>query len=1612
MIVMRLGSKQEPDTSSAPLTLSVHDLNGGTMTSRKRSAVRVAPDSPADSTARSHESPLVVVIGSSAGGLEALTALLMSLPNGLNATYVVAQHLAPDRDSSLVELLGRATKLPVVAANSGVRLQPGTIYICPRGGDFRIQDGVVVAVESVEGPGPNPSIDVLMSSVAASKVNAVGVILSGTGVDGSIGVRELHRPGAVTIAQLPATAKFESMPQAAIDTGSIDLVLAPDDIGAAIAMVCADMPQRRSAVATPADQGAAAKTEPKPLSTDAAGVASDDVKPEGDDVSPDEIEIGPDDREQLDRILAALVAFKGVDFAEYKDSTFARQCARRQMLTGKLDLGAYRAFVESDPDEAGRLAQALLVSVTSFFRDPDVWESLRKLLVEVADPDREFRIWVPGCATGEEAYTVAMVAASAFELSSDFALRIKIFATDLSETSLEVARRGRYSEHSVSAIPAEYRKRWMRLEGVQWVVDSALRESIVFAQHNIAQDPPFPQIDVLTLRNTLIYFQSTLQQRVMQLCHFSLKPGGLLVLGTAERIGEPKGLFTARDESKRIYARLPGLASKTWIIRPKVIADGGRVAAMAATVGHESPRLHQALVAAYVPPGLVVDADGDVIEIVGDVSPWCRLGPGQLSHHAIALLLGEFRQSARQLLIQAKHSGPEGFSRDLAGPTGPVRLTVRSIGPEESGWQVLSFLDLPQPDRLTLSQGDAEAVPREKLVRVERELRITEKALQSTIEELETSNEELRSLNEELQASAEEIQASTEEVQASNEELEASNEELNSLNSELQLRGNELARSNTELQNIQSSLTSGLIILDRQMQISRFTPLAVRLFPLIDSDIGRPLMQIPPTVPVPNLERALRECVSQGKKATVEVSSATQDFLIQYAPYTVADGSVEGALLTISDVTDLLPARRRVARALADFEIVTDALRTVVWQRGLTGELLFLNHAVEDVYGISRPHVLATPALLMEAIHPDDRSRVVQAARTAVGRWEVEYRIVRPDGAMRWVEESAIEVAANDVHEGYTVGSVLDVTARVAAEVIAKEARVDAARQAELLRAAIDTSYLGVVVLDVDGRIVRVNEIFAELVGVSERSLIGASLGAMIPNYDGPEDEDLSQSVWSEPGVVHRILRTHDGESLWVAVASHAVESGAADPESSAAWVVMVHDLTRLRDHAGELVLQARFDQLTGALTRAHFRDRLNEELAREVRTGRGVAVLWLDLDGFKDVNDRHGHRAGDAVLREVSKRLEGAARRQDSVGRLGGDEFAMIVTEFNNLDSLEAVAARVLSVLRSPIPGPDGMLYVTASIGIAIGPADGRDADSLMHSADTAMYVAKEAGRDSHAYFQSEMNDRAELHASRRHDLTEAIRSKKFEMAYQPIIDLRSGHIDMAEALVRWKRDGELVSAAEFIDVIKDSGQLRPLGNIVLGLVDEDLIALDSHGSTVLMPISINLSPEELEGRDLVNRVMDWEPPGGFGRIVIEVTEATLMAHQGRAVEALGLLRRLGATIAIDDFGTGFSNLSMLERLLPSIIKIDRSLLVSAEKDSKSREILAAAIVLGHALSARVVVEGIETKEQCDLAASLGADLGQGYYYTRPMPMSQMNDWGLAHRAEADKVLATVVKS
>jgi len=1523
--------------------------------------------------------PFVVAIGSSAGGLEALTQLLSSLASGVNAVYVVAQHLAPDHDSSLVELLSRATDLEVVQSVDGTVLRAGRVIVASPGTDVRIDNDVLSVTPSGEGPGPNPSIDQLMSSLAHGGRHVVGILLSGTGSDGSLGLRDLHSAGGVIIVQEPATAKFPGMPESAIATGLVDLVLRPEQMGQVIARLGEEFPELPDSghdADSDGEHGEGGHTLTGLVDGDGS------VRP---------LVSAPT---ELAEILTVLTAVTGVNFGEYKDSTLIRQCMRRQVLTGMPNLGAYRDLLHRDADEVKLLGQALLVGVTSFFRDADVWDALTIHLQRTIHRDRDYRVWVAGCATGEEAYTVAMIVASIMGVASDRALPFKVFATDLSESSLEIARRGHYSDDAVVDIPVAFRDRWMQRSGQEWVVKPILRDAIIFARHDMTSDPPFPQIDLITLRNTLIYFKPSLQRRVIEMCHFALEPGGTLVLGTSERPNDGQELFVAEDQDHRIYTRLPGPSGQRWVVKKPARTTSHENVVDGVPDSDVRQRLLGALVAGLLPPGLVVDQQGDVIEVLGDVTPWCRLAPGQLSRSANSFLNQEFRQPVRQMLIQARHSGESGVTRDVETPSGVVRITARSLGALAEGIEVVTFVDVPQVGPVV--DDDSSVVSRVEFDRVTDELHITEAALQVTIEELETSNEELRSLNEELQASAEEIQASTEEVQASNEELEANNEQLNTLNRDLETRSDALFTAKTELENIQSSLTSGLVIVDRNLRISKFTPLSVRLFPLIESDLGRPLLDIPTSVAAPGLEAALRSTVLHGERVSMEVSSKSQDFLVQIAPYVVNDGSTIGALLTISDVTDLLSARRRVAQALEDFELITDSLRETVVQRDSAGVILFLNSAVERMFGLSRPHVLAEPELLLEAIHPDDRTRVSAAAEAAAGRWDVQYRIVRPDGTIRFVEESALTTAGGEHHGAYSVASILDVTERVEAQERADAILVESQRRNDILRALLESSYLGLVILDGEGRILQINDCFGELIGLPAKSLIGTSLASLIPNFDGPEDLDAAESMWSEPGVVHRVLRTHDGRSLWVAVSSRPIEHDDASASSErrpAAWVVSIHDLTRIRDHTGELVMQARFDQLTGSLTRAHFRDRLNEELARDTRNRRGVAVLWIDLDGFKDVNDRHGHRAGDAVLREVATRLEGTARRQDFVGRLGGDEFAMIVTEFNNLESLETVATRVLAVLRNPIPGPDGLLYITASIGIAVGPDDGPDADSLMHSADVAMYVAKDSGRDTHAYFQGAMNDEAEHNASQRHDLTEAIRSHDFELAYQPVVDM-NGHIVMAEALVRWKRNGELVPASEFIDTIKDSGQLRPLGQIVLGLIDADLKFLDGARPGDALPITVNISPEELEARDLVKRVMDWDPPGGFGRIVVEVTEATLMAYQGHAVEALRLLRRLGATIAIDDFGTGFSNLSMLERLEPKIIKIDRSLLVSAESGDRARAILDAAVGLGRALGAQVVMEGVETQAQSNLSTKLGVDLLQGFYIARPMPIGELVHW------------------
>jgi two-component system CheB/CheR fusion protein len=416
---------------------------------------------------------------------------------------------------------------------------------------------------------------------------------------------------------------------------------------------------------------------------------------------------------------------------------------------------------------------------------------------------------------------------------------------------------------------------------------------------------------------------------------------------------------------------------------------------------------------------------------------------------------------------------------------------------------------------------------------------------------------------------------------------------------------------------------------------------------------------------------------------------------------------------------------------------------------------------------------------------------------------------------------------------------------------------------------------------------------------------------------------------------------------------------------------------------------------MTGLTNRSHFGDSL-ANLLRAPDTS--LAVLWIDLDNFKEVNDRFGHHAGDMVLLEVATRLKSLVRRNDVVGRIGGDEFAVLLTALDDARGPDPTALRVIEALRQPVLIGSDLVFISASVGIAVSPDDGDTCELLLQNADVAMYEAKRLGRDRYAYFNSEMNERVHDRAESVQRLRVAIREGEFVMHYQPIFNTDTGALRGAEALLRWTLDGRVAEASEFVPLAEESSQIRALGAHVFRLVPDDLQMLSSTTGGTTLQVGINLSADQLDERALFDLLTAWDIPGGFPRLVVEVTESAVLDRRRQANETLALLRRLGASLSIDDFGTGYSSLSLLERLRPDSIKLDSSLLHRARDDIRGVALLRASVELARSLCAEVVVEGVETEADRRLTVELGAEMAQGYFLARPMPIEELVEFARTH--------------
>ncbi len=879
----------------------------------------------------------VVGVGSSAGGLEALRPFVANLPAQSDMAYVIAQHMAPQYRSMLVQLLRRETNLPIREIEHGSVLEPDTIHICPPNKDVRLNGDRLMLKEPSAPHGPKPSVDVLFATLASVKgPHAIGVVLSGTGSDGSQGVRAIKAHGGLTVAQLPSTAKYDGMPSAAIETGCVDLRLAPHEIG----------PELASIVRFP--RAVSLMEENSDRSEDTMGAIFQVV------------------RERTD-----------IDFSKYKPSTIRRRLERR-LTANRIDsLDAYLDFIKSNRDEPNLLTKDILISVTSFFRDEKAFIDLDEVLGEVIAAKQagdSLRLWIPGCATGEEAYSFAMLLADRLS-GNPRGIKVQIFATDVDLEAMAHARRGIYSETTVENLDARFVKRHFEPIGQAFQVRKVVRDMVVFARQDLAKDPPFVRVDLISCRNLLIYFDATLQDQVLRTFHYALNPGAYLFLGKSESLGHNAELFRpVRAPSSKVFKKrvsqgvgpaLPAFGS----LRARLPESSGRPAPQRSQETVESLAV-RAYVNSAMPPSVVVDENLDILFLHGDLSPFIHMPQGKPDMNLARMVVDDLRTESRALVHKCRNEGgPVQGTRRTLHPDGRLpfaaRLVVRPMG-ASIDHDTLFLVSFETTDSVIETAGSSGedgseaagvAASREadmRAIELEQELIATREHLQTVVEELETSNEELQALNEELQAANEELQSSNEELETSNEELQSTNEELTTVNEELQIRTTELADANSDLINIQDNIGFAMVVVDSYYRITRFTPPAVRLFGLLPSDVGQVITTIPTHLGLKNLREQLGSVMRDHHGVEEVIETDDRVYRMRIMPHRNGQGETDGAILAFIDETESREQQFRIVQNEQWLRLITDSVPVSISFVNEDQKVTFCNRYFTETFGLNQ----------------------------------------------------------------------------------------------------------------------------------------------------------------------------------------------------------------------------------------------------------------------------------------------------------------------------------------------------------------------------------------------------------------------------------------------------------------------------------------------------------------------------------------------------------------------------------------------------------------------------------------------------------------------------------
>ncbi len=1067
----------------------------------------------------------IVGIGASAGGLEALEEFLRHVPLHCGMAFVVVQHLDPTHKGAVVELLQRITGMPVVQVKDAQKVESDHVYVIPPNKDMSILHRVLYLLPPTSPRGLNLPIDFFFRSLAADQQErSIGVVLSGMGSDGTLGVRAIKEKAGTAFVQSLESAKFTAMPRSVIDTGLADVV-AP----------AAELPARIMAY----HKRAAYLAKPEPQLEDKQHSA-------------------------LDKVFILLRSHTGNDFSLYKKSTILRRIERRMSLHQMDSMAAYVRYLRENPREVELLFKELLIGVTSFFRDPAAWEHLKKEvlpeLVLSREQGRLVRAWVPGCSTGEEAYSLAIVLFETLnELKPTATISVQIFASDLDRDAIELARQAIYPANIAADVTPERLNRFFHQEERGYRVRKEIRDMVVFAPQNIIMDPPFTKLDILSCRNLLIYLSQDLQKKLIPLFHYALNPGGILFLGNAETVGTFTSLFSPIDAKARTYSRVDAPVAPVVEFPPALAVarpvPGGKpleeAAEGAAGPAPNLPLLADRLILqAVAPPAVLTNEKGDILYVSGRTGKYLEPATGKANLNVFAMAREGLRyelSSAFSAALRNKDAVTIRGLRVRANGTGQtINLTVQRVL-EPKGLRGTVLIVFAEAEAATEGTPGKKAAkpPRVdvKINELERDLQHARDEIQITREEMQTSQEELKSTNEELQSTNEELQSTNEELTTSKEEMQSMNEELQTVNHELQSKVDELSRSNNDMKNLLNSTDIATLFLDGELRVRRYTTPTAKLFNLIPTDTGRPITNITTELVYPELaedaQEVLRTLIFKEKQIA---SRDGRWFTVRILPYRTLENLIDGVVMTFTDATAATQLKMTMREQAVEARQIADSLQLLALGLDHDGACNYVSRQWTEYTGIPEHQNLGTGWL--EQVHPQERERLrtdweaaIKSGTPLNTEFRVHSRAIGGD-AYRWFRARAVPIRdeQKNVVKWYLTAVDVDDLRR------AVETQREAAERLGTILEGIDDAFIA---LDTALTVTYFNAAAERIFARARGQVVGKKFAEVFPESSGAVvAAKLKEAVRRQGTSSFRTQLGEQGEQKWYAVRVRPFSAG------------------------------------------------------------------------------------------------------------------------------------------------------------------------------------------------------------------------------------------------------------------------------------------------------------------------------------------------------------------------------------------------------------------------------------------------------------------------------------